>query len=346
MTAEATLETAYYYPEPYWLMGEVGWIKSLLLFFDQLAILLPDYMRGRESDADPVVAAPLLDSGHLVLVEPAEFVDHDLTEQLTEAMVELIVSGAFDDLPRDGGSAELSMSRMGFYGDRGLFEMVFNELRERGLARPTADGVSIPLHPHIRRAYLLLLAQFARHAGNRHGLNLHPTSNLRGVGQALAELLNLEGAPSKGHVVSFDLNEVGVDLSDVPLDELFEFRREHHDEHKTYMRDLRRFLGELALINEDDRAGLYVERAQELRDSAESLRSRVRRAWKAPTTAAGFSLGIAGAGWSITGGDEVGAALGLAGLGAGLMSLYTDRGGSAYTYLFSIRSDLPYVNRV
>jgi hypothetical protein len=45
-------ELAYYYPEPYWLAHETSWIKSLLLFFDGIAILLPDYMSGRELVAD------------------------------------------------------------------------------------------------------------------------------------------------------------------------------------------------------------------------------------------------------------------------------------------------------
>lgn len=53
MTGEAPpAEIAYYYPEPYWLANEGGWIKSLLLFFDEVAILLPSYMKGRNLIAD------------------------------------------------------------------------------------------------------------------------------------------------------------------------------------------------------------------------------------------------------------------------------------------------------
>jgi hypothetical protein len=52
----APSEIAYYYPEPYWLAQEGGWIKSLLLFFDEVAILLPDYMRGQHVVADPSLA--------------------------------------------------------------------------------------------------------------------------------------------------------------------------------------------------------------------------------------------------------------------------------------------------
>lgn len=35
MSADGTLaETAYYYPEPYWVATQGDWIKTLLLFFD------------------------------------------------------------------------------------------------------------------------------------------------------------------------------------------------------------------------------------------------------------------------------------------------------------------------
>ena len=43
-TTEAQ-ELAYYYPEPFW--GDGDWIKNLLLFFDGVAVLVPDYMRER-----------------------------------------------------------------------------------------------------------------------------------------------------------------------------------------------------------------------------------------------------------------------------------------------------------
>ena len=65
-------DTAYYYPAPYWRLGDSGWIKSLLLFFDDVAILLPDYMYGRHTDADPTLAEPLEELGLLRVLEPNE----------------------------------------------------------------------------------------------------------------------------------------------------------------------------------------------------------------------------------------------------------------------------------
>ena len=108
-------ELAYYYPEPYWLAHEGSWIKSLLLFFDGVAILLPSYMSGQELVADPTLADPLADQGLLTVLQPEWFVDDELSARLAEGMVELITGGVFD-MPSGEPPpfAELSMSRMGF----------------------------------------------------------------------------------------------------------------------------------------------------------------------------------------------------------------------------------------
>ncbi len=109
---ESPDEIAYYYPEPYWLINEGGWIKSLLLFFDEVAILLPNYMYGRHVSADPTLAGPLEDKGLLRILQPEWFLDERTTEKLTEIVTALIESGAFDDLQAGSVLAELSMSRM------------------------------------------------------------------------------------------------------------------------------------------------------------------------------------------------------------------------------------------
>ncbi len=74
-------DTAYYYPAPYWLAREGDRIKSLLLFFDDVAILLPDYMWGRHRDADPSLAGPLEEQGLLRILEPKEWIDAAVLHQ-------------------------------------------------------------------------------------------------------------------------------------------------------------------------------------------------------------------------------------------------------------------------
>lgn len=103
-----TKETACYHPEPYWLISEAHWIKSPLLFLDDVAIPLPEYLRGREREADPVVPGPLLDRGLLKVLEPEWFVDEDATGKLTDIPISLIKSGDMRRRAVAGGDGDWS----------------------------------------------------------------------------------------------------------------------------------------------------------------------------------------------------------------------------------------------
>ncbi|TML33049.1 MAG: hypothetical protein E6G29_12655, partial [Actinobacteria bacterium] len=127
----APSEIAYYYPEPYWLAREGGWIKSLLLFFDEVAILLPDYMRGQHVVADPSPAEPLEGRGLLRVIEPEWLVDEPTTAQLGDVMESLVTSEAFDGVAEAAGFAELSMSRMGYRGLPDVAHRLYVELERR-----------------------------------------------------------------------------------------------------------------------------------------------------------------------------------------------------------------------
>ena len=331
-------EIAYYFPEPYWLASEGGWIKSLLLFFDQVAILLPDYMYGRHAAADPTLAEPLEDRGLLLILQPESFVDEMTTARLTEIISTLVDEGAFDDLPDMGPLAQLSMSRMGYGAVARMAQDVYAELERRGLASGSEDGVSIPMHPAVRGVYLAVLAQLAREAGARQGLDLHPTTNGRGAIRAFRGFMDLAPMPSRGNVVAFDTQQVSIDLDDIPLDEVLDFRAQNVEAHRRYMRNLRQFALELSLVEAPDRQRALEDRRSELEEQARDLKGRALSAWKSPKDVAGFGLGLAGAAWSLAIGNPVPAALG--GLGAVLKMLPSAASGSAYSYLFKARRDL------
>lgn len=331
-------ETAYYYPEPYWGGRDSSWVKTLLLFFDDIAILLPDYMVGRHSTADPSLVEPLEDLGLLRILHPEWFVDAELTERMTAIVVELVTGGAFDDLSANEPFADLSMSRMGFGAAEDLASMVFEELEGRGLARRTKDGVSIPMHWRIRAVYLLLLAQFAREAGERHGFDLHPATNHGRLFLALGTLLNLRPMPSHGHVVTLDIETVSIDLDSVPLDEVLAFRDENADTYRRYMTELRLFALQLSLVEESERNRMFSDRRAAIDEHARELTGRVRKAFKNPKNATGFGLGIAGAAWSLGTMEPIPAALSL--LGAMTRVLPDKATGSAYSYLFEARRSL------
>jgi hypothetical protein len=53
-------------------------------------------------------------------LEPERIVDATATEQLAAAMREIIESGKLDDLKADSDFHELSMSRLGYFGNESL----------------------------------------------------------------------------------------------------------------------------------------------------------------------------------------------------------------------------------
>jgi hypothetical protein len=319
--SERVADLAYYYPQPYWAAGEIDVMKNLLLFFDGIAILLPRYMSGREAAADPVLAGPLREKGLLRVLEPETFVDQEVTEAPIMAVTELVTQGAFDNLERPKyGYAELSRSRMGWDADVELSEMITEELISRDLARPSEDGVSVPLHPAVRMTFLVLLAQLARDAGRRAGLSLHPATTSFDAIEDLIQVLSLPASPSAGHIVTLDLETVGINLAAVPLDEILEFREQHGVAYRAYARSVRQQVAELGLLAPDEREARLLDRREELADLANDLRKTARRQWRRPL--ATLSLGAAGASWLAAGPlhDPVGGALALAGSILGLAS--------------------------
>ena len=137
-------ETAYYYPEPYWLAREGGWIKSLLLFFDQIAILLPDYMYGRHALADPTLAshsrikvcsASSSPSGSSIRMPRSSSRTSSLPSSrrvLRRPAAPRLVRGTLDVTHGQQPAEDLART-------------VYQRLAERGLATSSEDGVSIPI---------------------------------------------------------------------------------------------------------------------------------------------------------------------------------------------------------
>ena len=328
-------DIAYYYPAPYWSVRESSWVKSLLLFFDEVAILLPRYMHGRHQAADPTLVEPLEDRGLLRVLEPNDWIDEKMANQLAEIIVELLTNGTFDDLPKEKYFHALSQSRLGYGADVGLADFLVDELTARDLARPSEDGVSIPLHPTVRTTILVILGQLSRAAGNSRGFAIHPTTNDRHAIDDLIATLSRDRMPSCNKVTLLDLEPVSLNMGSVPLDELLQFRTEHQDAHKTYMQNLQRFMAELASIDVlEDREALLLNRRQEIADAAHDMRRFTLQAFRKNLPS--WSLGLAGGAWSLGTGDPIGAALAAVGLlGAELFG--KSRTVTAYSYLFSMQ---------
>jgi hypothetical protein len=220
---------------------------------------------------------------------------------------------------------------MGYIGEEKLADSLVEELKRRGLAKDSEDGVSIPVHPLVRYLVLALLAQILRPQGIGRGLLLSPTTDRSEVVHALTEILSFPTVPSAGHVVAFDLQTVAVDLSAVPLDEVLSFRAQHLSQHRNYANSIRRFALELAGREQAERDLAFRERQSELDDLASDLRRKAYAAWRAP---ASFALGLAGASWTYATGDIMAALLGGGAVLVGGVNKSANEAG-AFSYLFA-----------
>jgi hypothetical protein len=325
-------DVAFYYPNPIWMHGD--WVKNLVLFFDGIGLLVPDYMQDRLEHFDQAIVSGLREHDLLYVIKPEEAVDKQATENLAAVLTDVIVSGALDVLAKDATEFhELSRSRLGYYGDEKLAEMIFEELKKRGLARDSEDGMSIPIHPLVRSLILTLLSQILRPYGSTKKINLNPVTDRPKLVGALAEMLSLPTAPSHGQVVSFDLNAVGVDLGPVPIDEILSFRSDYVEAFREYRRSIRLFAYELSRMSAEEREVAFEDRQAKLDEMAAALRRTSRRAWRKP---ASFALSLTGAAWTLASGDPLGAVLAGTGAVLGLEgSEKVDVG--AFSYLFSAR---------
>ena len=322
-------EVAFYYPNWMWRSDDA--IKNLLLFFDGIALLVPEYMQERPERVVPEIATPLLDKKLLHLLKPEEMIDQEMTEKLVEVLTDIITSGALDSLAKEQTIFhELSRSRLGRSGDSGLFKMIIEELKDRGLARDSEDGVSIPLHPKVRLLVLVILSQILPPLGPKFGLALEPTTDQSKWVNALTEIFSFLSSPSLGNVVAMDIETVGVDLSRVPLDEVLSFRSEHKKDYRRYRRSVKKFVRDLSRLSEDDRPTELNDRIEEIKDQADALNRKSQQAWSGRGS---FGLGIVGSVWSAVSGVLLGAIIG------GISTLLGTRKSElkdhcSYSYLF------------
>ena len=290
---------------------------------------------GPHHFADPALAEPLEDQGLLEVLEPDTWIDEKMAEQLAQTINGLLANGVFDDLPEADRFHELSQSRIGDGADVDLAESLVSELRGKGLAKASMDGVSIPLHPTVRTTILVILAQLARAAGNKQNLSVHPATNDGRALKDLIDTLSRDRMPSRESVIAFDLEPVSFDMDSVPLDELLQFRVEHRAAHRAYMRDLRGFMAELADVSHpEEREALLLERRQEIADAAHDLQRSTRSALRRNLPS--WYFGLAGGVWSATTGDLLGAVFSALGLVSGICGSTTADSSkvSAYSYLF------------
>ncbi|KOV13100.1 hypothetical protein ADK60_30785 [Streptomyces sp. XY431] len=324
-TEGAPLELAHYYPGWIWDDASVGRMKSLLLYFDGFALLLPEHHFETTVAREARLAGPLYAAGLLHNLEPDSWLDADSALLVQEAAQETR-QNAVHEPPhsvRSPRAGEFGGSITGgHFGPVEVRAPRIDELLQTGAVtrrRPDLGPDMVEMPPEARGAALMALALVAQRRVLDRRLHL------------VGDLPASDGAAA--FTLHRDLEDVGVDLSSVPLDEILDFRREHGDDYKTYARELRAFVRELeGTSHPAERERLLLDRSESLADRASALR-RARRGWGRPL--ASLALAGAGAAWTLHQADPVGALVAISGAAAGFAR--PAKQPTPFTYLLEAR---------
>lgn len=322
-------QIAYYYPEPIWEDG--NWAKNLLLYFDGISILVPEYMTDRILSHDEAVTSGLINAGLLHILRPEKIVEKDVAKHLVQRIENLLYSGALDNL-QPGEFHRISYSRAGFknFDAAAAIEL----LQEKGLALQSDDGVSIPMHPTVRTAYLVFLSEIISESVETTGMALYPTTDIIDLHTSKAALLDSPAFPSMGHVVMSDLYQIGLDLGSVPIDEILDFKKSHGKEFQHYSQGLREHVTSLAAMDRNQRLLASDSRDEELKQQLSEIR---RVAKKNGFKLASFALSVISAVASAASGNPFPAAASATGALSSLIGGLSGASKARSSYLLAAR---------
>jgi hypothetical protein len=330
-------EFAYYYGDWIWNEELTAWVKSLLLFFDGIALSVSPARADELIESNPVLAQPLAEVGLLRNYWP-DSVEDWLKPYMPEAEKYapwvLRVIEIYKHIP-EGGTLSAS--------DRQELERVITE---------GGDALQAGLEAHfdvysraaqkyggtpsqIQATPVGWMARLLRE--NITEVAIEPVIDDEGAAGFVAAMI---GSHDDGHanIVIGDMAQVGIDLGAVPLDEVLDFRAKHGAEYRRYANDVRRFVLELSLTDDASRGSATFERRADLDDRAAQLRKIGRTAFSRQTI--GFSFGLAGAAWTLVHGDPWGASFAAGAAAAGLSKQDPESIGASYTYILRAKTEL------
>lgn len=323
-------EVGLYYPAATWI--SVEWIKTLMLFFDQVALLTLDEKHDISSVLDIQNVESFWEKNLIRTFTLAELLDSEVASKFKAVLQDAATWQALNSIGRE---EQFYYGRKIYFtlnGPEPGLEMMLlrNELmkligvgttyreNEHSPQIPTyrvgGESPSVPVHIRLWAPLLSVLPQILRAGGLKLAIDLQPITNLYQFTSALERLLKLPGMPSSNLSILFELEQVVLDLSFQPADEIIRFREEHGQRYRAYKNNLRKFVRELSLLNVSEgsrpinerlgemkltadilRSQDFTERWEELAVEADELRKLARRWWRRPL--ATFGLGIVGAAW-------------------------------------------------
>lgn len=325
-------EFAHYYGDWDWRGGMNDWVKSLLLFFDGIALALPEDRAERLIESNPVLAQPLAELGLLRNFWPDASVNAGHVE---------VPDGLRYYLEKAAKSPSITLKP-------GMHQKILDRLAATTVESDMKDALT-NLAARVNQAQ----QKFGDTPSNMRALTVGAVSRflVQNVTEvAIQPVINDQNAASyvsmiidnhdggRAKIMISDLQEVGVDLQSVPLDEVLDFRRQHGSEYRSYSKELRQFVLDLSMLSEFGRTSAIEERRAELRDRAEELKRAARNAFKRQILSVGF--GLAGAAWTLVHGDPWGGLFAAGATAAGFSIPSGGDPGAAYAYVLQAKAEM------
>jgi hypothetical protein len=318
---------------------DVALLKSMLLFFDDLAVFWTPQHRSRPV-IDPSLCAPLAERGLLHFVDPrnvaaahAETIGAALYRAVMEHEEQWLAAAAAGDwyieVPRlqERFPSRLAIGPGEFSPSRGPGSLeLFKLLAQEGWLFPdeSTDDEWI-LTPGYASVANSILAQAVRAAAGGHGQLIEPVATRRNEARVFTAILDdaVENVGASDVVMS-DLPAVTLDFSHVGLDDVLDFRSRHRNECDAFVTGL------LALLASAPKSNELADRMAALVEKAHRLVEEQRRRWS--SIEGRVSLGVVGASWTLASGDLLGAVIGTTAPGSQLLP-YGPTRVSAYTFI-------------
>ncbi|MCC6425616.1 MAG: hypothetical protein IT435_02225 [Phycisphaerales bacterium] len=302
----ALARTAYYTDGIAW--GRFNWPKSMLLFFEKVAVLVPDAEQDSFERSDEAVIAGLREHDVLRVLRPTDLVDSNASNRIIKQVRD--AANKIPDAADPDAPMLLYLEKLGNGPEAEQVKELANQLHEAGVAKPFVYGQSMIIRPGLGYLVLDAIAREASRTGQRLGLDLHPSRCVGTQRDLFPVHRRIDMCPG-ATVVHTDLEEVGVDLGSVPIGEILDFKKQNADLLDRYRVGLREFSSRLAEAPFPDRDILLRERRESIRETQDQLKSAYRD-WR---KLAAIGLGLGGVAWTVSTGDLVGGGLALGAAG-------------------------------
>jgi hypothetical protein len=327
-------EFAHYYGDWIWDEKLAGWIKSLLLFFDGIALAIPPARASQLIESEPVLAQPLAELG--LLRNYWESMNIPYTKVFGRYGASLwrlaeILEGTYRETLSSSDLRELDRAIDNEEG--GLLLKADIAAYNARVSRAAQLYGEVP--SQVQVTTVSMVSWLLRDSAT--DVSIEPVIDDDNAAAYVAAIIGSRDS-GRARIVTGDLAQIGIDLSAVPLDEVLDFRAKHGPEYRRYSNDVRKFVLELSLADEAGRHSAIIERHAELDDRAEQLRKIGRTAFARQTI--GFGFGLAGAAWTLVHGDPWGASFAAGAVAAGLTRQDPEPIGASYTYILRAKTEL------